>query len=120
MRTECLQHKYVYESPMAVQRLVVDVADKCQEGTQGHTGRPFGVGLLVSGVDQTCPHIYYNCPSGNYYEYKAMTIGARSQVFSLPPPLASAASVVYAHISSVFARLSLGERYRRPFTLFLF
>ena len=25
MRTECLQHKYVYESPQTVQRLVVDV-----------------------------------------------------------------------------------------------
>lgn len=80
MRTECLQHKYVYESPVTVQRLVVDVADKCQGCTQSASGRPFGVGLLVAGVDQTGPHIYYNCPSGNYYEYKAMTIGARSQV----------------------------------------
>jgi len=80
MRTECLQHKYVYESPVTVQRLVVNVADKCQECTQSASGRPFGVGLLVAGVDQTGPHIYYNCPSGNYYEYKAMTIGARSQV----------------------------------------
>ena len=80
MRTECLQHKYVYESPVAVQRLVVTVADKCQGCTQSASGRPFGVGLLVAGVDQTGPHIYYNCPSGNYYEYKAMTIGARSQV----------------------------------------
>ena len=80
MRTECLQHKYVYESPVTVQRLVVDVADKCQGCTQGASGRPFGVGLLIAGVDQTGPHIYYNCPSGNYYEYKAMTIGARSQV----------------------------------------
>lgn len=79
MRTECLQHKYVYESPVAVQRLVVTVADKCQGCTQSASGRPFGVGLLVAGVDQTGPHIYYNCPSGNYYEYKAMTIGARSQ-----------------------------------------
>ena len=80
MRTECLQHKYVYESAVPVQRLVVNVADKCQGCTQSASGRPFGVGLLVAGVDQTGPHIYYNCPSGNYYEYKAMTIGARSQV----------------------------------------
>lgn len=79
MRTECLQHKYVYESPVAVQRLVIDVADKAQGGTQGASGRPYGVGLLVAGVDETGPHIFYNCPSGNYYEYKAMTIGARSQ-----------------------------------------
>lgn len=30
MRTECLEHHYVYESRMPVQRLVVLVADKCQ------------------------------------------------------------------------------------------
>jgi hypothetical protein len=30
MRTECLEHHYVYESPMPVQRLVLMVADKCQ------------------------------------------------------------------------------------------
>lgn len=33
MRTECLEHHYVYESPMPVQRLVVDIADKCQVKT---------------------------------------------------------------------------------------
>mmetsp|Transcript_28079 Transcript_28079/g.66431 ORF Transcript_28079/g.66431 Transcript_28079/m.66431 type:complete len:253 (-) Transcript_28079:79-837(-) len=79
MRTECLEHKYVYESPVPVQRLVSDVADKCQVCTQSASARPFGVGLLVAGTDQTGPHIYYNCPSGAFYEYKAMTIGARSQ-----------------------------------------
>uniref|UniRef100_A0A7S0MLE9 Proteasome subunit alpha type n=1 Tax=Cryptomonas curvata TaxID=233186 RepID=A0A7S0MLE9_9CRYP len=79
MRTECLEHHYVYESPMPVQRLVLMVADKCQICTQRASARPYGVGLLVAGSDQTGPHIYYNCPSGNYYEYKAMTIGARSQ-----------------------------------------
>jgi len=38
------------------------------------------VGLLVAGYDQTGPHLYNTCPSGNYYEYKAMSIGARAQV----------------------------------------
>mmetsp|Transcript_29114 Transcript_29114/g.59639 ORF Transcript_29114/g.59639 Transcript_29114/m.59639 type:complete len:251 (+) Transcript_29114:143-895(+) len=79
MRTECLEHKYVYESPVPVQRLVSDVADKCQVCTQSASARPFGVGLLVAGCDQTGPHVFYNCPSGAFFEYKAMTIGARSQ-----------------------------------------
>mmetsp|Transcript_26042 Transcript_26042/g.40747 ORF Transcript_26042/g.40747 Transcript_26042/m.40747 type:complete len:251 (-) Transcript_26042:369-1121(-) len=79
MRTECLQHKYVYDSTLPVQRLVIDVADKAQSCTQSASARPYGVGLLVAGVDQTGPHVYYNCPSGAYFEYKAMTIGARSQ-----------------------------------------
>lgn len=27
------------------------------------------------------PHLFYNCPSGNYYDYKAFAMGARSQVW---------------------------------------
>lgn len=48
--------------------------------TQRSWKRPYGVGLLVAGYDKTGPHLYNTCPSANYYEYKAMAIGARSQV----------------------------------------
>ncbi|KAL6749793.1 20S proteasome alpha subunit F [Haematococcus lacustris] len=79
MRNECLNHKYVYESPLPVGRLVRQVADKHQVCTQRSWKRPYGVGLLVGGVDAAGPHLYNTCPSGNYYEYKAVAIGARSQ-----------------------------------------
>lgn len=65
---------------MPVDRLVRQVADKHQVCTQRSWKRPFGVGMLVGGYDKTGPHLYNTCPSGNYYEYKAMAIGARSQV----------------------------------------
>lgn len=65
---------------MPVGRLVRQVADKHQANTQRSWKRPYGVGLLVAGYDQTGPHIYNTCPSGNFYEYKAMSIGARAQV----------------------------------------
>lgn len=81
MRNECLNHRFVFESPMPVGRLVRQVADKAQVCTQRSWKRPFGVGLLVGGVDATGPRLYYNCPSGNVYEYKAMAMGARSQVW---------------------------------------
>ncbi|KAF6263042.1 20S proteasome alpha subunit F [Scenedesmus sp. NREL 46B-D3] len=79
MRNECINHRFVYEAPMPVGRLVRQVADKHQVCTQRSWKRPFGVGLLVGGYDRTGPHLYNTCPSGNYYEYKAMAIGARSQ-----------------------------------------
>ena len=80
MRNECMNHNYVYDSPMPVARLVLKVADKSQKNTQTSSRRPYGVGLLVSGYDaQTGTHLYQTCPSGNYYEYKAIAIGARSQ-----------------------------------------
>lgn len=79
MRSECLNHRFVFEAAMPVGRLVRQVADKAQVCTQRSWKRPFGVGLLVAGHDQTGPKLYYNCPSGNFYDYKAMAIGARSQ-----------------------------------------
>mmetsp|Transcript_43736 Transcript_43736/g.52901 ORF Transcript_43736/g.52901 Transcript_43736/m.52901 type:complete len:269 (+) Transcript_43736:234-1040(+) len=79
MRSECINHRFTFDSPMSVGRLVTQVADKSQVNTQRSWARPYGVGLLVGGHDQTGPHLYYTCPSGNYFEYKAMAMGARSQ-----------------------------------------
>lgn len=79
----CCFRRFVYETPMPVGRLVRQVADKHQVCTQRSWKRPFGVGMLVGGYDKTGPHLYNTCPSGNYYEYKAMAIGARSQVGSV-------------------------------------
>ncbi|KAG6496382.1 hypothetical protein ZIOFF_044243 [Zingiber officinale] len=92
LRNECINHAFVYESPLPVSRLVVRLADKAQRisgltlmilqeqvCTQRSWKRPYGVGLLVAGLDETGAHLYYNCPSGNYFEYQAFAIGSRSQ-----------------------------------------
>jgi len=80
MRSECLNHKYVYGTSIQSNRLVEDLADRHQECTQTYVRRPYGVGLLVASYDvKTGPHLYQTCPSGNYYEYYANSIGARNQ-----------------------------------------
>lgn len=79
MRTECLNHRYVYGSAIPTGRLVLELADKHQRCTQTYVRRPYGVGLLVASYDQTGAHLYETQPSGDYYEYTAMAIGARSQ-----------------------------------------
>lgn len=79
MRNECLNNKYAYESPMPVSRLVALIGNKSQIPTQRYGRRPFGVGLLIAGYDDLGAHLYQTCPSANYYECKAMAIGARSQ-----------------------------------------
>lgn len=63
MRNECLNHRYTFESGMDTGRLVVQVADKAQRFTQRDEKRPYGVGLLVIGYDQTGPHLYETSPS---------------------------------------------------------
>ena len=54
-------------------------SSEAQVNTQEYGRRPYGVGFLVIGQDNTGPHLYEFSPSGNSYEYYAMSIGARSQ-----------------------------------------
>lgn len=79
MRSECLNSKYAYDTPLPVSRLVSMIGNKSQIPTQRYGRRPFGVGLLVAGFDDQGPHIYQTCPSANFFDCKAMAIGARSQ-----------------------------------------
>jgi len=79
LRTECLNHRWAYETPLPVGRLVRSAADKAQVRTHRASKRPYGVGLLVGGYDESGPHLYHTCPSANFWEYKAMAVGARSQ-----------------------------------------
>lgn len=73
-------YRFVFEQPIQAGRLVKDVADRAQQHTQRSWKRPYGAGLLTAAFDKTGAHLFYNCPSGAYYDYKAMAIGARSQV----------------------------------------
>lgn len=71
--------KLVYDRPLPVSRAVYSIADKAQANTQQYGRRPYGVGLLVVGYDETGPHLYEFQPSGSVLEYYGTAIGARSQ-----------------------------------------
>jgi len=79
MRNECLNSRWGWNKPLPISRLVSMIGTKSQVPTQRYGRRPFGVGLLIAGYDSQGPHIYQTCPSANYYDCKAMAIGARSQ-----------------------------------------
>ncbi|KAG1461913.1 hypothetical protein G6F56_005624 [Rhizopus delemar] len=79
MRSEAMKSKMLYDRPLPVQRIVNAIADKAQVNTQQYGRRPYGVGLLVIGHDETGPHLFECSPSGTSFEYHAMSIGARSQ-----------------------------------------
>merc|ERR1712154_544065 len=67
------------DTALRVSTLMWDLGNKMQLCIQGYNKRPYGVGLLVAGFDDLGPHIYQVCPSANFYDCKAMAIGARSQ-----------------------------------------
>jgi len=79
LRSECLNHRYVYGSGPVVERLVTALSDKSQVYTQKAEKRPYGVGLLVAGLDSTGPHLFQTDPSGVYFDCIAQAIGARAQ-----------------------------------------
>jgi 20S proteasome subunit alpha 6 len=79
MRNECLSSRYGHDTPLPVSRMIADLGNKMQICTQRYGKRPYGVGLLVAGYDDQGPHIFQTCPSANYYDCRAMAIGARSQ-----------------------------------------
>jgi 20S proteasome subunit alpha 6 len=69
----------VFNRPLPISRIAAAVGEKAQINTQRYGRRPYGVGLLLVGVDEAGPHLYECSPSGNFFDYIAVSIGARSQ-----------------------------------------
>jgi 20S proteasome subunit alpha 6 len=80
MKQQCLGSKLSYGRPIPVERLVNMIGDRAQTNTQHYGKRPYGVGLLIAGVDDTGPHLFEFSPSGLTNEMLACAIGARSQM----------------------------------------
>jgi len=80
MKQQCLGHRLTYGRNMPVRSLVEMIGSKAQINTQHYGKRPYGVGLLVAGVDDTGPHLFEFQPSGMTEEMVAFAIGARSQM----------------------------------------
>lgn len=80
MKQQCLGHRLTYGRAMPLRSLVGMIGDKAQVNTQMYGKRPYGVGLLIAGVDETGPHLYEFQPSGMTEEMTAFAIGARSQM----------------------------------------
>ncbi len=69
------QHRVTYDSPIDVLSVVKDVADVKQFFTQSGGLRPFGVSLLIAGIDEHGKRVFETDPTGIYFEYKATAIG---------------------------------------------
>ncbi|KAJ1644739.1 Proteasome subunit alpha type-2 [Coemansia erecta] len=69
------QYRRVYMEDPPVRILVKELASVMQEFTQRGGVRPFGVSLLLAGVDERGPSLYQVDPSGSYFPWKATAIG---------------------------------------------
>ncbi|HDJ51197.1 MAG TPA: archaeal proteasome endopeptidase complex subunit alpha [Thermoprotei archaeon] len=79
------QHnRWRYGEPIDIDVLVREICDHIQAFTQYGGARPYGVSLLIGGVDSSGPHLYETDPSGNYIGFKASALGiGRNSAFSV-------------------------------------
>lgn len=78
-RDEAQTNKITYNEQIPVKILVQQICDYAHLFTQFDGVRPFGVTLIVAGVDHSGRRLYVTDPSGASIEYKAICEGEGSQ-----------------------------------------
>lgn len=68
-------HKITYEEPVDIWNLGRLIGNRMQLITQYGGLRPFGVSLLLGGVDKSGVHLLETDPSGTLFEWRAQAIG---------------------------------------------
>jgi proteasome alpha subunit len=71
------QHFVTYDTPIEVISVVKDLTSLMQLTTQSGGYRPFGVSMLIAGVDRDGVKLYVTDPVGVYNQYRAAAIGER-------------------------------------------
>ena len=71
-------NKMIYDEAVDVETIAKHLADQCQQFTQYAGVRPFGVALIIGGVDSHGSSLYLTDPSGTYISYDAVAIGSGS------------------------------------------
>ncbi len=78
-RLTAIRYRFTYDEPPDVEYIVRAISDVKQAYTQHAGVRPFGVALIVIGVDDKGPHVFRTEPSGQYMSYYAVAIGQNSE-----------------------------------------
>jgi proteasome alpha subunit len=71
-------NRLIYDEPVDVEGVAKNIADMAQQFTQYAGVRPFGVALILAGVDKNGSALFLTDPSGTYIGYDAVAIGAGS------------------------------------------
>ncbi|MES3518022.1 MAG: archaeal proteasome endopeptidase complex subunit alpha [Natronomonas sp.] len=75
-RREAQVNELRYGEPIGVETLTKSVTDHIQQYTQVGGARPFGVALIIGGIEDGEPRLYETDPSGTPYEWQALAVGA--------------------------------------------
>lgn len=71
----CQQHRVTYDSPIEPELVVKDISNVKQQFSQYGGARPFGVSLMLAGLNGKKPELFVSEVTGNYLSYHANAIG---------------------------------------------
>lgn len=77
-RVYAQSNRLMYDEPIDVEVLSKRIGDIKQLYTQHAGVRPFGVSMIFGGVDKLGCKLFQTDPSGSYWGYKAVSVGAGS------------------------------------------
>jgi len=84
-RVEAQNHRFNYDEPMGLEACTQSICDLAlrfgedRKGKEEQMSRPFGVALLIAGVDDNGPALYHTDPSGTFTTFEAKAVGAASE-----------------------------------------
>lgn len=78
-RVESQSHWFTYDERIGVEACVQSICDLALNFGEAKMSRPFGVALLIAGVDENGPALYHADPAGVHTRYQAKAIGAGSE-----------------------------------------
>ncbi|TPX45467.1 hypothetical protein SeMB42_g03700 [Synchytrium endobioticum] len=84
-RVEAQNHWFTYDEKMKIESVTQAVCDlalrfgESADGEDSIMSRPFGVALLIAGVDEKGPQLYHADPSGTFTRHDAKAIGSGSE-----------------------------------------
>ncbi|KAJ3094840.1 Phosphatidylinositol (PI) 3-kinase [Phlyctochytrium planicorne] len=84
-RVEAQNHRFTFDEKLKVESLTQAVCDlalrfgESADGEDAIMSRPFGVALLIGGVDEHGPQLFHADPSGTFTRFDAKAIGSGSE-----------------------------------------
>ena len=69
------QHRVTYDSPIEPEIVIKEISNTKQQFTQYGGARPFGVSVMIAGLQDNRGRLYTSDITGNYYEYFSNAIG---------------------------------------------
>ena len=77
-RVYCQSNRLLYDEPVDIEVLTRRIGDQAQVYTQHAGVRPYGVSMILAGVDGTGGRVFMVDPSGSYRGYRATAVGRKS------------------------------------------